>query len=380
MKILIVGWYGTETIGDRGILASLIMHFSRVCKCEFTIASIYPFYTSRSIKEDANYISRISDMPLNEIEKIHIVDSRNYSQFKNAIKEADCVVMGGGPLDDMASMYMIQFAFKRAKKYKKKTLLYGVGLNVLNEKKYQASAKKILKYADRVIFRDLKSLEICSMIGIDVNDKYKVSIDPAVFSCIAFKKNNNHNNLQHYCSINLREFPSIYSSSGTMIDVDAKARDALYNLLFGKNNEVLFIPMNYFDVGIDDRIILNRFLLKYPEINAKVVKKPLTLEETFSVYMNSEYCVGMRFHAVVFQTLLNGNNYILDYTDPKIGKISGFIEQIGGVDFYKKRMIKLQNTCYNTKLSLYSYSFSYSEDLISEYEKIYLDCLREYYV
>lgn len=51
----------------------------------------------------------------------------------------------------------------------------------------------------------------------------------------------------------------------------------------------------------------------------------------------------MRYHSVFFQTILNGNNFILDYTDPSTGKIIGFIRDCGGLDFYSGRMLQLQS-------------------------------------
>jgi hypothetical protein len=51
----------------------------------------------------------------------------------------------------------------------------------------------------------------------------------------------------------------------------------------------------------------------------------------------------MRFHSVVFQTLLKGNNYILDYTEPDKGKIFGFINDIDDSNFYYNRMVSLHD-------------------------------------
>ncbi len=379
MKILIVGWYGTETIGDRGILASLIKHFSKLQCCEFIIASIYPFYTARTIREDAGFISKIAKVNYEEILNIRIVDSRNYTQFKNEIDASDCIVMGGGPLDDMASMYMVQYAMHRARKKKKRTLLYGIGLNVLKKKDYQKSAHKILSDVDYVIFRDKKSVDICDDIGIDIAGKYSVSIDPAVFSCVDYKMLNVKEQREQYCAINLREFPSIYSN-GTSVDVDAKARELVCKFTANKELAIVFVPMNYFDAGKDDRIILNRLVLKYPNINARVIKKPLSLEETFQVFLKAQFCVGMRFHAVVFQTLLNGNNYILDYTDPLKGKIGGFIDQINGTVFYNNRIVALQSLANDNNLVYADSHFVYDKELIDNFEKIYIECLKENYV
>ena len=49
----------------------------------------------------------------------------------------------------------------------------------------------------------------------------------------------------------------------------------------------------------------------------------------------------MRYHSVLFQTVLNGNNFILDYTNKKSGKIRSFLDEYGLNGFYKSRYINL---------------------------------------
>jgi hypothetical protein len=50
----------------------------------------------------------------------------------------------------------------------------------------------------------------------------------------------------------------------------------------------------------------------------------------------------MRFHSVLLQTIVNGSNYILDYTEIKKGKIVGFVNDIDNDGFYNNRCIHLQ--------------------------------------
>ena len=101
--------------------------------------------------------------------------------------------------------------------------------------------------------------------------------------------------------------------------------------------------MSYFYLGCDDREFLNQIILKEKLPNVTVQNKPLTLKNTMKVFQNSDFNIGMRFHSVVFQTILSGKNYILDYTEPRKGKIYGFIKDIDEGDFYNNRYIVLQD-------------------------------------
>ena len=77
--------------------------------------------------------------------------------------------------------------------------------------------------------------------------------------------------------------------------------------------------------------------------NCIVQNEPLSLSETMLSFYRAELNIGMRFHSVVLQTILNGNNIILDYTEPNKGKIYGFLKDIDEINFYKDRYWVLQN-------------------------------------
>ena len=373
MNIVIVGWYGTETIGDRAILSSLLMHFTSIENhmC-FKIGSIYPFFTERTILEDLSFWKNIVK---NQDIDISIFDSRSDRELSAAIKTSDCVVVGGGPLCDMMSMYLVEYALKKAKKYHKKTMVYGCGIGPLYTKEFKKCTKNIIENSDIVILRDESSYMQCKDLQVNNIDSVFVSIDPAVFCVQTYKNLNKKVNSKNEIAINLRDFPKNYKSPACSekrpfneITFDIVKRLEKY----GRN--IHLIGMHSFCVGNDDREILNKF--KYL-VNSDVIvaNDPMTLEQTMECFQNAEYCVGMRFHAVVLQTLLNGNNYILNYTDITNGKIPAFLSQIHGTTFYANRNINLQKLDGETTFILTKERFSYKEALIAQYEKTYLEAI-----
>ena len=99
--------------------------------------------------------------------------------------------------------------------------------------------------------------------------------------------------------------------------------------------------MHTFYVGKDDRKYMSRLALAVNCNKLEVLHKPLSLYELYGVYEKAQACIGMRYHSVVMQTLLNGNNYILDYTEKNKGKISGFISMLKNPDFYTDRYVNI---------------------------------------
>ena len=86
MKVTIIGWYGTETIGDRAILAGLISLFSKTYDgFEIKLGSLYPFFSQRTINEDYSFYKEI----INKDFKIKIFNSQNSKELVSAIEDSD---------------------------------------------------------------------------------------------------------------------------------------------------------------------------------------------------------------------------------------------------------------------------------------------------
>lgn len=345
MKITIIGWYGTETIGDRAILAGLFSFFAKVYEdFEIKLGSLYPFFSERTINEDYCFYKELVGKDF----KIDIFNSKDSKELVTAIKDSDLVVMGGGPLMDLSELFMVEYAFKKAKKHDVKTALLGCGVGPLFKKKFKKSVLNIVNNSDIIILRDNQSKDNLKRISKEFSISLKdvnvlVSLDPAVECCIKYK----HTNVavtESYIAVNLRAFPAEYSENdqGYLINNNLSAFIKKLSKQFS-GREIRLIPMSYFYLGCDDREFLNEIILKERLNNVFVQNKPLTLKETIQVYHNAYFNIGMRFHSVVFQTIISGKNFILDYTEPKKGKIYGFIKDIDKSSFYDDRYVTLQD-------------------------------------
>lgn len=379
MRITIIGWYGTETIGDRAILAGLLSFFFKAFgDFEVMLGSLYPFFSARTFAEDLNFYRDISKKNI----KFQTFASKKCSELECSIEKSDLVVMGGGPLMDLSELYMVEYAFKIARKLRKKTAILGCGVGPLFHHKYRRSVAEIVGHSSLTILRDSKSKEALDKISRELNrschEKILISYDPAVECAVLKKKNDQKAEQQDYIAINLREFPNEYSAGMDAKDIN----NGLYKFVASlsehwADKEIRLIPMHYFHVGGDDRFFLNTIALRLNRQNIKVQNVNLTLEETMNVYQNAYFNVGMRFHSVVLQTILSGKNYILDYTEPKKGKIFGFLHDIDQNGFYDDRYVSLQQEDASPSIIQNVLSeFVYDVQKIEKQLSIYVDSLK----
>jgi polysaccharide pyruvyl transferase WcaK-like protein len=340
MKLGFVGWYGTKTIGDRAIMAGIFKFLTeKFGTFEAHIGSLEPFFSERTLEHDKEFFEILGiDQP------IKLYNAKKPKQLEELIRITDALFMGGGPLMDLASIYIIEYAFKYAKKKKKTTIIYGCGVGPLKNSKFQKSVVNIFKYADYAFLRDVNSLVLIQELtqyNNQISSKCVVAIDPAVECVLQYQKyyqpQPTDDNL---IVINLRSFPREYPGLGEL--VNQSLEDLVHKIATQyPNKKVLLVPMHYFHIGDDDRYVLNHIAQKFSDLtNIEVQNTPLNLVDTLKVFEKAYFTIGMRFHSVVLQTLLNGRNYILDYTSA--GKTLGFIERIKAKDLYKDRMVDLR--------------------------------------
>ncbi len=378
MKITIVGWYGTETIGDRAILAGLFSFFSKTYEdFEIYLGSLYPFFSERTVNEDYDFWKEITGMEI----KIKIFNSKNSKELDSYIVKSDLVCVGGGPLMDLSELFMVEYAFKKAKKRGKKTALLGCGVGPLFNQNYKKMVLEIAKYSNLIILRDSKSkdnlLEIAHEFNQNISEEsISTSFDPAVecivqYNCISTQVK------EDYIAVNLREFPIEYNNKVDSKDINGGLIKFVEDLADKyPNNIIKLIPMHYFHVGNDDRHFLNFIALELKRNNIEVQNTHLSLKQTISVFQNAYLNIGMRFHSVVIQTIAGGNNYVLDYTEPKKGKISGFLKDIDQDKFYKNRYLSLQDDEITTNiLSGVEDKFVFDEKYVKNRLNIYIEKL-----
>lgn len=373
MRVCIIGWYGTETIGDRAILDGIFQILGKIDNAlDVRLGSIYPILTERTLLQDGE-IFKAGVPGIN----ISIFDSRNKKELIKNIKDCDYCIMGGGPIMDIKELPIVLFAFKNAKKNNKKTVIFGCGLGPLIQKRSLIFTKGIFTYSDLIIFRDSKAIITSrELFGEKFVKKTFFLPDPAISSVGHFLKLQIKSTSENkHLVINLRD----YAISGIKEDYKLSINDFI-NLLNKASTlyeKIILIPMHTFFIGIDDRKFLTEIAFQVNKSNVIVRHKPLNIYDTYSLFFNAEACIGMRYHSIVFQTLLNGNNYIFDYTNKKTGKIASFLNDMDTDDFYHNRYINLSDPV--KKLDIESVFNVLKKNKYFKYSgKIYEDTLNSY--
>lgn len=374
IKVTIIGWYGTETIGDRAILAGIIKLLSEAYDNTFEInlGSIYTFLTERTLLEDYDFYKKISS---NKLTKISVFYSLSRTELNKNIKASSILLIGGGPLMDIHPMYMLLHAFKFSKKCGVKTVVMGCGWGPLSDNKYISITKQIIEMADAVIFRDQQSVVECRKVTGKFNNEPVGLVDPAIFAAQYFRSTRSNRSLMNCISVNFREQFVSDLADKSLFSIDFCVSVVKQLLEIQSDMLIKLIPMHTFYEGGDDRILLNKVHQAIGNDRVIVQNTPLSLEETMDVYYNSYICVGMRYHSILLQTYLNGKNYILDYTDPKKGKTINFLNQLSILENFKDRYISYSS---NGSLNLQENvtPILLSESIINMYSTQYIEQLQ----
>lgn len=331
VNITILGWYGTETIGDRAILAGLFRIFGE-CFDSFSIkiGSLFPFLTDRTLLEDEPFYRSISG---NKMKDVSVFPCLSVGSLKHNINSSNYVFFGGGPITDISYLYAIEYGFKYAKNKKKKTGLIGCGLGPFYKKEYHDCLFRLIKMSDVIILRDTVSNAFLPTKQSSINVVY--SVDPAVFAADYYSQKMVADNSLKYTVFNFRDI-SVVNTALTNDKYTDFFINSIRNELDNGAESVLLVPMHTFSVGGDDRYYLNRISRFVNDSKVVVQNEPLSLAETMSKYQNAAFCYGMRFHSVLLQTILNGRNCVFDYTNKKTGKTIGLLQGLGVFDTLEK--------------------------------------------
>lgn len=334
MVVSIIGWYGTETMGDRAILDGILSILSEYSKhITVQIGSLFDFYTRRTLMEEKDVFNKTAPLT-----KLKIFDIKDKKVREEKIKCSDVLLFGGGPLMDLEELFLIKKCFIYAKQCKIPTVIMGCGMGPLKRTDYISVVYDILSMASKISFRDMMSLKLAKeMYG--ENENTICLGDPAVISVENYKKGNKYKKAANIV-VNFRDYPQHEYGAKSNFRIEDMRK--LLTELEKVDMEVMLVPMHTFGIGGDDRFFLSELVYNQQYRHVKVIHRPLNLKELYQIYTNAYGCIGMRYHAVVMQTILNGNNVIIDYTDPNTGKIKGFLDDVDNNGFYKERIFNIQ--------------------------------------
>lgn len=325
-NILICGWYGTETLGDKAILAGLILIIRKVLpEANIILSSLNPY---------------VSQMTVNQMYELDGVKIINVEEAVKLSWNMDYVVFGGGPLMDLLELAPMQVIFENAKKGEAKTIIAGCGIGPLYENCYIASTKKIIEISDRVLLRDEESYKYATnYLGLEPSS-IDFNVDPAFIWLKTIKTKldksviNIHKS-KRILSLGLRDFPyqsyaKHISSSSKKNEINIDYRNKVILILeklIELYDDLLIrpIPMCTNHFGGDDRWFYYDLFRESPiilkHLDTSFINEELNPLDYCKAIYESKAVLAMRFHSLVFSLGLNVPVVALDYTLKK-GKVS----------------------------------------------------------
>ncbi|GAA4648613.1 hypothetical protein GCM10023116_08820 [Kistimonas scapharcae] len=329
-QVLICGWYGTETLGDKGIIGGVIhtlrQHLGN--DVQFTIVALYP------------YISEMTRGQMPELHGARIVPPEDGVGLANHM---DYVVFGGGPLMAIDSLAPMQAIFERAKSGKACTIVAGCGVGPLGETWHNHSISRILQLSDIRVYRDARSRDYAEQIGTDTTLD-AVAEDPA-FTWLAtvsdqLPKQQKRTEKQ-ILLLGLRDFPyreyarHIPEKAALAIknNYEQVVIDGLTKLVAQRPDLVIRpLPMCTNHFGSDDRWFYRRLFRNQHQLadalDYSLLGPELPPIDYCKEFRNADALLAMRFHSLVFGLGLGINAVGLDYTLGK-GKVRSLAERFG---------------------------------------------------
>ena len=326
-KVLIIGWYGTETAGDKAILDEILHRLlNRSPEVKITVASLFSFVTIRTLKE----LGR---------EQISVIDTYS-SAYLAECKQSEVVIMGGGPLMGMEPLGLVLTAFAEAAKAGVPTIIEGCGIGPISEPTHIETLKEIVRLASSIRVRDTKSLEWIQQHSHRHDAIY--SGDPSIGFISRFNRKGVHSKKNTLACL-LREITTEYTGDLSINEFEAfrnKFEDELgkivQHICATKDLIPLFIPMHTFVIGNDDRDFARRFAKKnLKEYDYELCEKIYTPYDILTKMQEASFCLCMRFHSVVFAEMIEQPYIAIDYTGG--GKILGFLKDRNKLSRYIDR-------------------------------------------
>ncbi len=320
---LIVGWYGTETAGDKAILGELLHRLTALGAEELTLASLHPFLSEYTVRE-LGY------------PQVRVIPAYSAALPRTA-GQADLTLMGGGPLMDLRALGVVLHAFGRAKAAGKRTWIAGAGIGPLRQPRYIRAVTRLLQMADRVELRDVVSAEWAARrTG---REDIRVVDDPATGFVRRFRERHPAPaGKSPVLNCYFRQWPEDYRGDvppedfeGTRRRFEAALGDLVRALSRQYGLRPRLLPMHHFVIGGDDRAFNRRFAARHiADLDPIVEIRPLPVEEILRSMQSAALNLTMRFHSTLFAYHLEAPFYAIDYTQG--GKVRRFLQARDALD------------------------------------------------
>jgi MoaA/NifB/PqqE/SkfB family radical SAM enzyme/polysaccharide pyruvyl transferase WcaK-like protein len=323
--VLVTGWYGTETAGDKAILGELL-HFLK----------IYAPNCGVSLTTLDHKVSRQTKFELTDLERVSLIDMEE-AHKPAVIASVDAVIIGGGPLEEIKQIEHIWRMFIEANRQRKARVIFGCGIGPLYSERFLQMVGDICKMTTTGFLRDAESLNYAFKLGAEA--PLEAACDPSLAflqrwlkaiptipcnkdsSLIAtLVRANTHEYIEDTASNELEDF-NVHTGRqiARILERVHKTRQTKAHLL----------PMHAIWCGGDDRIFNRKVAHFYGNSNGVHVERSyLSLRALLQSLVIADAAVAMRYHGHLFCMALGIPFLSIDYTGGR-GKVRSLIERIG---------------------------------------------------
>jgi sulfatase maturation enzyme AslB (radical SAM superfamily) len=313
-RMLILGWYGTETAGDVAILGGLLLKHSAAGTTSFTVLSLYPYY------------SRLTLKPLAEELGVHLeIEPYDSARVINGLEEFGTVIMGGGPLMDIEQTELIRNLFRAARNLGIPCHVDGCGIGPLHQPRFQTVVAEILRLATEIRLRDDSSVFAARMLVGEVSASVVPEPSITYLRSLGIRWRPSENRvIRGWLRMLTPEYPqqtAIDESTEIMVSFLQKILD------WHPQRTLELGAMHCFPVGWDDREFARKLAARLGDSRVTVDMVPRAPKEILARMASAELNLCMRFHSAVFAHTLGAPFVALDYTAG--GKVSGFLDGTG---------------------------------------------------
>lgn len=312
--ILICGWYGTETLGDKAILASIVENIRRMTEQRpIKIISLQP---------------PVTRLTLAEIPEIGNAEVISTTDALRDIGSSSAIIFGGGPLMAVRELAEMEALFLRAKTLRIPRVIAGCGVGPVGGRAYRAAIRSILSAASSRIFRDRQSLQAAASLGVDVAHDH-VAEDPAFGWVSGYRSANLVASAGRppTVALGLRDWPYLQYAPGMSVKKAVSIKEALETAVISAlerllteipNLRILPIPFCTHDSGGDDRLVYWKMSRRSTKLREALDTSTIGCDLGASEYIRRmgtvDACLAMRFHSIVFSLALGKPPVVLDYT------------------------------------------------------------------
>ena len=313
-KLVIVGYYGFNNIGDEAVLYSMLR-------------------TLRSLQGDLK-IAVLSNEP-EKTAKTYGVQAVNRFKLKEVIKtirQGDLIILGGGSLlQDATSQKSLLYYLGivlLARLLRKKVFFYNQGIGPLTKGLSKRLTEWVLNKLDLITVRDVASKELLLEIGV-TEPEILVKADAVlgIYAQEMERKQGLKYLEKNELVLGEADSPIIGISVRDWRDYQGYKKSLAFvsDELVKKGYQVVFLPFHF-----PDDIAPSREIAKLMKEPAVVIRDQLGVVEMLGVLSGLQLLIGMRLHSLIMASVMEIPVVGISY-DPKVDAFMKLLGQpLGG--------------------------------------------------